>query len=329
MLLEHTLYFKTLQEARDAEKALAQTNIDYSNVQVSDRAGGPLLSFQTACELSLAVQVLLEDAAQSDSADFNVDAVEMFAWEMVFGAIPVAPGTQGLVFQHQDLWERVRQEGGWMTEEQELELNRLFSGIYPHLAGDNIVSGKPVWEKIADCVHLDEDQTIALLIFEDDTAAIQLRYVDDALIPLDFDQAVRLGCALLAHTGSVGNEVQDLRCPRLERLSTETRTRVARNGRCVSCGVRRRASYGLWCMECKRASLKSQSLEEETDLCDMSSEHGRKALLYLACLGLATLFLVAVCAVAVLPGLLPGMLTGLLLWWSEGREKRADRSSYL
>jgi len=75
---------------------------------------------------------------------------------------------------------------------------------------ENVSGGKPVWEKIVDRIDLDEGQTVVLLIFEDDTAAIQLRYVGDALIPLDFDQAVKLGCALLAHTGSVGNEEEDV-----------------------------------------------------------------------------------------------------------------------
>src|SRR5215472_4152003 len=78
------------------------------------------------------------------------------------------------------------------------------------LESENVSGGKPVWEQIAKSVYLDKDQTAALLIFEDDTVAIQLRYVGDALIPLDFNQAVKLGCALLAHTGSAGNEEEDV-----------------------------------------------------------------------------------------------------------------------
>jgi hypothetical protein len=100
---------------------------------------------------------------------------------------------------------------------------------------------------------------------------------------------------------------------------------------CTLCNTRPRASYGLWCVACKRASKRPDTTDQvpdgESDLCpfcDMSFDRVpsrkvslEKALIEMGLGFLAYLILVIFIGLIALPGLLAGMLAGIVLWFFE------------
>jgi hypothetical protein len=119
--------------------------------------------------------------------------------------------------------------------------------------------------------------------------------------------------------------------------SSKTRMHVA-DDLCTLCGMRPRASYGLWCVTCKRAQLKSdpsgtsQSLDEPDlcPLCDMPRERGlsHKVLIeagkYLwvsLILIIASLVLTLFVGLVALLGGICGILAGIALWFLEETER--------
>jgi hypothetical protein len=173
-----------------------------------------------------------------------------------------------------------------------------------------------------DRTEAEEAQKLIKQSFDEccDLRSASTRYRVTFCTTYPFDAAHRLSLSMIIGDMAIGYSFNQ---PDEPEESNGARIRVT-HGLCIHCGMQPRASYGLSCIACKRAHLKSYIVPDESDLfCDMPLDRGRsyktliKAGQYLwvsLILIIASLVLTLFVGLVALLGGLGGIFVGIALW---------------